>query len=162
LCAQLAERWVDAVTFDPNAPEFAAYQRTVWAELERKLFVVRRALPSGATGFRLTPRGWLVALMGHEFAEPPEDVSSRLHRIARVLKNHCSRDQIAPVRVPLDAIADEAQMPPGWVRNAIVSRMLGYVIRDKHMDVWCEDSVADEGPAMVVILSGFGQPKLPR
>jgi hypothetical protein len=70
------------------------------------------------------------------------------------IKRACQRDGIDPVQVSFDTISAESDVPPGWIRNCIVSRMMMYVVKDKHIDVWCEADVIVIGP-------GFGQPKLP-
>ena len=115
----------------------ANYHNTAWAELERKLLVARRA-PFGWTGFYLTPRGWLVSIMG--------DTSIRttlgqgpVHRLVKTLK------RITVIETPLIRcvchwrLATESDVPPGWCRNAIVSRMVLCLIKDKHIDAWYED-----------------------
>ncbi len=149
---QLAERCVEDVLFDPRDPMFAAYQTTAWVELERKLFVARRA-PLGWTGFKLTPRGWLVSVMVNEGNPAPQPVKERIHQLVKILKGHCDREAIDPVRTSLEQISTECDVPAGWVRNAIMSRMVLYVVEDKHMDVSCEETT-------VVIGAGFGQPRL--
>ncbi len=73
--------------------------------------------------------------------------------MVQVLKKHCSREVIDPVRVSVEQMSTESAVAAGWIRNAIVSRMVMHVVNDKHMDVRC-----DENP--VIISPGFGQPKL--
>jgi hypothetical protein len=155
---QLGERWVEDLLFDPRDPPFAEYHTTAWVELERKLLVARRS-PVGWTGFYLTPRGWLVSMMGSESGPATDGARDRIYQVVTVLKERCQRNEIDPVRVPLEAISVESHVPSGWIRNAIVSRMVLYVVKDKHIDAWCEESCSG---VIVVIGPGFGQPKSPR
>ena len=149
---ELAERWVEDVLFDPRDSTFAGYHNTAWAELERKLLVARKAA-FGWTGFYLTPRGWLVSIMGDEWSTAPDWAQKRVHQLVKTLKDHCDRDSIDPVRVPLIEVSTESGVPAGWLRNAVVSRMAMHVVKDKHIDAWYEDE-------QIVIGPGFGHPRL--
>jgi hypothetical protein len=151
---ELAERWVDDVLFDPRDAIFAQYHNTAWTDLERELLVARRA-PFGWTGFLLTPRGWLVSIMGDEFSPAPDWAKDRIYCLVKALKAHCDRTAIDHGRLSLAALSAETNVPAGWIRNAIVSRMMYYVVSDKEIDARCQDEE-------VVIGAGFGQPKVAR
>jgi len=155
LVASLNEKWVEDVFFDPTDNAFARYHSTTWAELERNLWAARRA-PYGRSGFYLTPRGWSVALRATESEQAPDWRKDRIVRLVTVLKdNHCDRRNIEHGRVPLEQLASEVGFSGGWIRNALESHMLDYVVRDKHMDAWYQDGD-------VVVGGGFAQPKLAR
>jgi hypothetical protein len=126
LLEALGDDAIDLRLFDPDSPEFGGFLKTSWSELETSEFVASTPVPPGFV-YRLTPTGWVEALVRRGFLDD-EHIKDRLASLAAALKRKVKGRVVSAV-VDLDTLARESRIPTGWIFNAVDSRLLNRVHR---------------------------------
>jgi hypothetical protein len=130
----LGDRYVFEYGVEPTDAGFDNVFQTTWRELLDDGLIDDKMSSFGHPAFRLTPAGWLRA-MTVSGAVDSGDVRARCTRLARTLKSVVKgRQSHYDEFVSVDSIAADAQIPEGWVFNAIKSRLLGVVFPDDRWD----------------------------
>jgi hypothetical protein len=102
---------------DPDeVPELKAVYPTTWKELDESGYV-KRFGGLNYTLYQLTPLGWLRGLQITGQDQSPE-FKERLGRLAAVLKISV-KGRHEEAWVDLETVAKEANLPVGWVSNAV-------------------------------------------
>ena len=139
----MAERVGDAPLWDYRVAEsdqsFAHVFPTTWRELLDEGLIDDKMSTLGCAYFRLTPHGWIRALTVSN-AVDALDFRERCTRLARALKavvkgRQSHYDEFTSV----DVIATSADLPYGWVFNAIKCRLLGVVFPDDRWDAYIDE-----------------------
>jgi hypothetical protein len=131
---QLGDRHFSAYGVEPTDPEFADVLQTTWRELMDDGLLDDKHSSMGHPVFRLTSHGWLRAMALSGQLDSVE-VRDRCRRLARALKSVVKgRSSHYDEFVDVDTIAAAAELPPGWVFNAIKSKLLGVVFPDDRWD----------------------------
>jgi len=124
--------------------------QTTWRELLDERLISDKPSVMGQPRYSLTYAGWLRALIisGEvDEAKTKERCSRLAQTLKRTVKGRTSHyDEFASV----DSVAADANLPEGWVVNAISSRLLGVVFPD---DKW--DAQMDGG-TMIRVSPTFG------
>jgi len=131
---QLGDRHVFEFGVEPTDSGFTGVLQTTWRELLDDGLVDDKMSSMGHPAFRLTPAGWLRAMTISGAVDLP-DVRDRCTRLAKSLKavvkgRHSHYDEFASI----DSVAASAQIPRGWVYNAVKARLLGVVFPDDRWD----------------------------
>ncbi len=152
LLEALGEDAIDTRLFDPNSPEFDSFLRTSWSELETSEFVASASVPPSFF-YRLTPSGWVEALLRRGFLDD-EGVKSRLAGLAATLKGKV-KGRTASAVVDLDSLARESGIPAGWIFNAVDSRLINRAHRRRDAS-WFEGARG----RLVVVPADFGMTEI--
>jgi len=84
LLEALGEGAIDTHLFESSRPEFDCFLNTSWSELEATEFIARTSVPP-TFFYRLTPTGWVEALLRRGFLDD-ESVQGRLAELTATLK----------------------------------------------------------------------------
>ncbi|MBA3231776.1 MAG: hypothetical protein H0T05_03055 [Acidobacteria bacterium] len=127
------------VYFHAGEPEIAETLQTTWRELIDQGLVTDKQSVMGRARYSLTYAGWLRAFIISGDIDTPE-VRDRCSRLAKALKSvvkgrQSHYDEFATA----SGIAADADLPEGWVVNAIHSKLLGVVFPDDKWDAHMED-----------------------
>jgi hypothetical protein len=138
------------VHFEAGEPSVVQTLQTTWRELLDERLIDDKPSSMGQVRYRLTYYGWLRALIVSGEVDTPE-VRERCARLAQALKRVVKgRKSHYDEFTSVNAIAADANVPEGWVVNAIESKLLGVVFRD---DKW--DAQMD-GRNMIRVSPTFG------
>jgi hypothetical protein len=140
---------IQVTFFDATATPFSdAIFRTTWAELESQGYVLR----TGESRYRLSARGWLVALeadgIGQEFRD-------QYGRIVGALKRHV-KGRTADAVATLSDIANASGEPKGLIFNIIDSRATTSLNSGRVGAIWVEN----ERGVLIDIPVNFGSEPL--
>jgi hypothetical protein len=116
LLQELGDRAIDVTVFEPGAPVFKDVLRTTWESLERDGYLSVVA----SLGYRLTAKGWLVALEASNIRGNPA-FEQRLGGVLAAMKRHVKPRQDSQV-VPLSQLAAESGEPEGFLFNIVDSK----------------------------------------
>lgn len=137
LCQMLAavgDRYLIEVAVAPADKEFEDVFSTTWRELLDDGLVDDEFSSFGSPAFRLTAAGWLRAMLVSGTADTPE-CRDRCTRLARALKSIVKgRGSHYDELTTEHEVAAAADLPVGWVFNAIKSRLLGVVFPQDRWD----------------------------
>lgn len=132
--ALVGDKYLIEVLVTPSAKEFEDVLPTTWRELLDDGLIDDKCSSFGSPAFRLTAAGWLRAMLVSGTADTP-DCRDRCTRLARALKSVVKgRNSHYDGLTTEDAIAAAAELPAGWVFNAIESRLLGVVFPKDRWD----------------------------
>ena len=138
------------VDFNAGEPAVADTLQTTWRELLDERLIDDKHSVMGQARYHLTAAGWLRALIISGDADTPETID-RCSRLAKALKRAVKgRKSHYDVFASVDAVAADANLPEGWVYNAITSKLLSVVFRK---DKW--DAQIDGG-RMIRVSPTFG------
>jgi hypothetical protein len=144
--ALVGDRFVTEVVIKPDSPQFERVLQTTWRELLDDSFIDDKFSAMGSPAFRLTPGGWLRAILLSGTVDTPE-CRARCTRLAQALKAVVKgRESHYDGFTTQDAIATAADLPVGWVFNAIKSRLLGVVFPNDRWDVTIDKTVIRVSP----------------
>jgi hypothetical protein len=134
----MAEQLGDRPIWDYRASEadplFRYVFPTTWRELLDDGLIDDKRSTMGGAVFRLTAHGWIRALTISGAVDLP-DTRARCTRLAQALKAVVKgRKSHYDEFTSIDAIATSADLPAGWVFNAVKSRLLGIVFPDDRWD----------------------------
>jgi hypothetical protein len=137
LCRMLAlvgDEYFVQVSVRPSAKEFEDALPTTWRELLDDGLIDDKFSTMGSPAFRLTAGGWLRAMLLSGTVDTT-DCRERCVRLAQALKSvvkgrHSHYDGLTTEH----EIAAAANLPVGWVFNAIKSRLLGVVFPKDRWD----------------------------
>lgn len=122
------------VSFDADDAAVPGVLQTTWRELLDDGLIDDKASTFGRPQYRLTYRGWLRALLisGDVDTTETRDRCTRLAKaLKRVVKGRKSHyDEFTSI----DSVASDANLPEGWVFNAIQSKLLTAVFKDDKWD----------------------------
>ncbi len=110
---EVGDKAINVTLFDPKAATFQAIYNTTWKDLEHKRWVERHH-----EKYRLTGDGWLRGLQ-----RPYTQLTERLRQLAGTLK-HYMKGRSSDKIVALSQVAQDANLPEGWVFNAIETNLL--------------------------------------
>jgi len=137
LCRMLAlvgDDYLIQAVVKPADTEFEDVLPTTWRELLDNGLIDDKFSSMGSPAFRLTAAGWLRAMLLSGTADTPE-CRERCTRLARALKSVVKgRDSHYDGLTTEHSIAAAAELPVGWVFNAIKSRLLGVVFPKDRWD----------------------------
>jgi hypothetical protein len=137
LCRMLTmvgDRYLVEVAVDPADKEFETVLSTTWRELLDDGLVDDEFSSFGSPAFRLTAAGWLRAMLVSGTADTAE-CRERCTRLARALKSIVKgRGSHYDELTTEHEVAAAADLPVGWVFNAIKSRLLGVVFPQDRWD----------------------------
>jgi len=134
MLALVGDEYFIQVVVKPSTKEFEDVLATTWRELLDDALIDDKRSSFGSPAFRLTAAGWLRAMLLSGTADTP-DCRDRCTRLARALKSVVKgRNSHYDGLTTEDAIAAEADLPVGWVFNAIESRLLGVVFPKDRWD----------------------------
>jgi hypothetical protein len=137
LCRMLdlvADHCFIQVAAEPTDKGFEDVLPTTWRELLDDGLIDDEFSSFGNPAYRLTAAGWLRALLLSGTADTP-DCRERCTRLARALKSVVKgRDSHYDGLTTEDEVAVAADLPTGWVFNAIKSRLLGVVFPKDRWD----------------------------
>jgi hypothetical protein len=134
MLAVLGDRCFVEVAVEPSDPGFDNALTTTWRELLDDGLIDDEFSTHGGPAFRLTPAGWLRALLISGTADTPE-CRDRCARLARALKSVIKgRASHYDEFTSEDEIAEVANLPVGWVFNAVRSRLLTVVFPKDRWD----------------------------
>jgi hypothetical protein len=145
--AQVADRELATTPIDVACRPFDLLPRTTWVDLS-DIGVIERVSAFGAEQYRLTLAGWLHALKEVQGLDHP----AVLHRcemltqaLTSIVKGRAAgHDVLADVWT----IQVRAQLPLGWIFNAIESGLLQQVFPNETMNAsWDRPSRAFRVPA---------------
>ncbi len=111
----LGDRAIDVTLFDPSDSDLAGVLRTTWEELLGAEYVEQIG-----TRYRLTPKGWLVAIEASRGAASKEH-QERLGRVLAAMKKRV-KGREEPDVVELRTLAQQSGEPEGWIFNVVDSR----------------------------------------
>jgi hypothetical protein len=152
LLEALGDDAIDVRLFDPASPQFEGFLNTSWGELETSEFVVSTPVPPDFF-YRLTPSGWIEALVRHGFLND-EGIRGRLADFAAALKAKV-KGRTASAVVDLDSLASETGIPAGWIFNAVDSRLINRIHRRRDAS-WLEGARG----RLVVVPADFGMTEI--
>jgi hypothetical protein len=137
LCRMLVcvgDHHVTQVVIKPASAEFADVLATTWRELLDDGLIDDKFSTHGGAAFRLTAAGWLRAMLLSGTIDTPE-CRDRCVRLARALKAVVKgRPSHYDGLTTEHAIAAAADLPIGWVFNAVKARLLGVVFPKDRWD----------------------------
>jgi hypothetical protein len=141
LCSLLAlvgDRHIFEVAAEPSDETFKRTLPTTWRELLDDGLIDDKLSTFGGPAFRLTPAGWLRAMLVSGTVDTADCVD-RCTRLAGALKSIIKGRNTHHDGLTSDhEIAAAAQLPVGWVFNAIKSRLLGVVFPKDRWDATIE------------------------
>jgi len=152
LLEELREDAIDVRLFDPGRTEYAGFLKTSWSELEASEFIVSTPVPP-AFFYRLTPSGWIEALVRRGFLED-QSVRSRLATLASVLKRKI-KGRTASAVATLDGLAQESAIPAGWIFNVVDSRLINRIYHKRDAS-WLEGARG----RLVAVPADFGMTEI--
>ena len=130
---RLGEMAVDTYGAEPIDPGLTDTFQTTWRELIDDALIDDSASGFQRPIFRLTALGWLRALIWSGKVDDPE-TRKRCTKLAQALKAVVKgRKSHYDEFVSVDEVAQNANLPPGWVFNAVKSDLLSVVFPD---DKW--------------------------
>lgn len=137
LCRMLAlvgDQYFVQVSVRPSAKELEDTLPTTWRELLDDGLIDDKFSTMGSPAFRLTAGGWLRAMLLSRTVDT-SDCRERCVRLAQALKSVVKgRDAHYDGLTTEQEIAAAANLPVGWVFNAIKSRLLGVVFPKDRWD----------------------------
>jgi len=137
LCRMLAlvgDRYLIEVAVNPADKGFEDVLKTTWRELLDDGLVDDEFSSFGNPAFRLTAAGWLRAMLVSGTADTAE-CRERCTRLARALKSIVKgRGSHYDELTTEHEVGAAADLPVGWVFNAIKSRLLGVVFPQDRWD----------------------------
>lgn len=137
LCAMLAvlgDRYLVEVAVEPSDTGFEDVLTTTWRELLDDGLIDDKFSTLGGAAFRLTAAGWLRAMLLSGTVDTPE-CRDRCARLARALKAVVKgRPSHYDGLTTEHAVAAAADLPIGWVFNAVKARLLGVVFPKDRWD----------------------------
>jgi hypothetical protein len=130
----LGDRYLVEFAVEPSDIGFEDVLTTTWRELLDDGLIDDEFSTFGSPAFRLTPAGWLRATLINGTADTPE-CRERCARLARALKSVIKgRGSHHDELTSEEEVAAAANLPVGWVFNAIKSRLLGVVFPKDRWD----------------------------
>jgi hypothetical protein len=134
LLTAVGDRYVIEMAIEPTDNGFEDVLSTTWRELLDDGLIDDKFSAMGRPAFRLTAAGWLRAMLLSGTVDTP-DCRDRCIRLARALKSVVKgRESHYDGLTTEDAVAAAADLPVGWVFNAIKSRLLGVVFPKDRWD----------------------------
>jgi hypothetical protein len=131
---QLGDRYVWQYGVEPTDPGFTDVLPTTWRELLDDGLIDDKLSSMNRSVFRLTTYGWLRALTLSNEVDSPES-RERCTRLARALKAVVKgRSSHYDAFISIAALASNAELPEGWVGNAIKAGLLGVVFPKDRWD----------------------------
>lgn len=132
---QLGDRFVWQHGVEPSDPGFTDVLQTTWRELLDDGLVDDKLCSMSRSVFRLTSYGWLRAVMLSGEIDSIE-TRERSANLARALKAIVKgRPSHYDGFVSVERLATNAELPAGWVFNAIKSGLLSVVFPNDRWDV---------------------------
>jgi len=137
LCRMLAlvgDEYFIQVSVQPSTKEFEGALPTTWRELLDDGLIDDKFSTMGGPAFRLTAAGWLRAMLLSGTVDRT-DCRERCARLAQALKSVVKgRNSHYDGLTTEHEIAAAANLPVGWLFNAIKSRLLGVVFPKDRWD----------------------------
>jgi hypothetical protein len=134
MLAAVGDRYLVEVAVEPTDAGFENALPTTWRELLDDGLIDDKFSSMGSPAFRLTAAGWLRAMLVSGNADTAE-CRERSTRLARALKSFVKgRGSHYDELTTEHEVAAAADLPVGWVFNAIKSRLLGVVFPKDRWD----------------------------
>ena len=130
---ELADDRYDEHFVEIQKGRFKAIRPTTWRELQTEKFVKAAGL-SEEPRYRLTQAGWLRATRERGDLGQ-EQTRTRAAQLARAVKAKVNRRSHRPAFLAPAELARSAQLPEGWVFNALATQLLSQMFPSKMMEV---------------------------